>query len=94
MKNTLLNPEKVTANLKELTEWQVTDSKLIRELRFSNFVEAFSFMTKVAILAEKMGHHPEWSNVYSSVTIKLTTHDLGGLSELDFKMAKAIDAMN
>jgi 4a-hydroxytetrahydrobiopterin dehydratase len=56
-----------------------------------NFVEAFGFMTQVALIAEKMNHHPEWHNVYRTVEIHLTTHDVGGLSELDFALAQQID---
>ena len=60
---------------------------------FADFVAAFGFMTRVALLAEKADHHPEWSNVYNRVHVTLTTHDAGGLSERDVKMARAIDAI-
>lgn len=60
---------------------------------FADFSQAFGFMTRVALLAERMNHHPEWSNVWRKVTITLTTHDAGGLSDLDVKMASAIDAL-
>ena len=63
-----------------------------REFSFSDFAAAFAFMTRVAILAEKADHHPEWSNVYNRVTILLTTHDAGGLSRRDIDLATAIDA--
>ena len=76
---------------KELNSWRFTNSSLMKTFNFKNFIEAFSFMTKVALVAESMNHHPEWSNVYCTVTIELTTHDLGGLSNLDIKMAKAIN---
>jgi 4a-hydroxytetrahydrobiopterin dehydratase len=66
---------------------------IVRHLQFSDFAEAFGFMTRVAIIAEKMDHHPEWSNVYSRVTILLTTHDCDGLSYRDAALAQAIDAM-
>ncbi|WP_419825455.1 4a-hydroxytetrahydrobiopterin dehydratase [Sphingomonas sp.] len=65
---------------------------LTRSFRFSGFAEAFAFMTRVAILAEKADHHPEWSNVYDRVDILLTTHDAGGLSSRDVTLARAIDA--
>lgn len=66
---------------------------MTRELRFADFSAAFAFMTRVAMLAEVMDHHPEWSNVYNRVTILLTTHDAGGLSARDARMAAAIDAL-
>ena len=66
---------------------------IIREFRFGDFSEAFAFMTRVALLAEVMDHHPEWSNVYNRVTILLTTHDADGLSERDRRMAEAIDKL-
>jgi 4a-hydroxytetrahydrobiopterin dehydratase len=67
---------------------------LEREWRFHSFVEAFGFMTQVALLAERANHHPEWSNVYNRVTIRLTTHDLGGLSSRDAELAQAIDSLS
>ncbi len=75
--------------------WQLVDERdAIRKLFvFKNFVEAFGFMTKVAILAEKMNHHPEWSNVYKTVDVTLTTHDADGLSALDVKLAKKMDGL-
>lgn len=66
---------------------------ITRNFEFSDFSEAFAFMTRVAILAEKADHHPEWSNVYNKVTITLTTHDAEGLSLRDMHMAKAVDAL-
>ncbi len=76
-----------------LTQWQVGDERLKRQWQFSDFSEAFAFMTRVALLAESMQHHPDWSNVYNRVTIELTTHDLGGLSNLDAELARSIDAL-
>ncbi|MBA4747974.1 MAG: 4a-hydroxytetrahydrobiopterin dehydratase [Sphingopyxis sp.] len=66
---------------------------IIRNLKFTDFAQAFGFMARVAIIAEKMDHHPEWSNVYNRVTILLTTHDCGGLSQRDAALAQAIDTM-
>ena len=77
----------------KLKHWQVMDDRLRRLYQFKDFSEAFAFMTRVALLAETMQHHPNWSNVYNRVTIELTTHDLGGLSDLDAAMAHAIDAL-
>jgi len=76
-----------------LTHWQVGDERLKRQWQFSDFSEAFAFMTRVALLAESKQHHPNWSNVYNRVTIELTTHDLGGLSNLDAELARSIDAL-
>ena len=73
--------------------WTLTADRLRRDLAFRDFVEAFGFMSKVALLAEARNHHPNWSNVYNRVTIELTTHDLGGLSNLDRELAIAIDAL-
>ena len=64
-----------------------------RQLQFADFSEAFGFMARVALLAEAMGHHPEWSNVWNRVSIDLVTHDLGGISSLDQQMAERIDVM-
>ncbi|MBA5778638.1 4a-hydroxytetrahydrobiopterin dehydratase [Stappia sp. F7233] len=90
-----LNPAECAKLLGELAGWSMAeDGRAIeRAFRFANFVEAFAFMTKVAMRAEKMNHHPEWSNVYGRVTIRLTTHDAGGLTERDAKLARAIDQL-
>jgi 4a-hydroxytetrahydrobiopterin dehydratase len=69
----------------------LVNGKLRRELRFADFVGAFGFMTQVALAAEAMGHHPEWSNVWNRVVVDLTTHDTGGLSDLDLRLAQRID---
>ncbi|WP_338444937.1 4a-hydroxytetrahydrobiopterin dehydratase [Pelagerythrobacter marensis] len=81
--------------LRRHPEWSlVRDGDAIqRTFRFADFNEAFGFMTRVALLADKADHHPEWSNVYNRVEIVLTTHDAGGLSRRDAEMAKAIDAL-
>ena len=67
---------------------------IAKTFRFGNFVEAFGWMTQAALLAEKMNHHPEWSNVYKTVEVTLTTHDAGGLSDLDVKLATAMDRLS
>lgn len=66
---------------------------ITRSFRFGNFIEAFGWMTQVALVAEKMNHHPEWSNVYRTVEVTLTTHDAGGLSRLDIDLAAKMDAL-
>ena len=73
--------------------WSVDGEKPRRDFQFRDFVEAFGFMSQVALLAEARNHHPNWSNVYNRVTIELTTHDLGGLSTLDTELAIAIDRL-
>ena len=93
-KASLISLEEVTRRLGPSSLWIITDSRgglLSREFRFKDFREAFGFMTQVAMLAEKLDHHPEWSNVYNKVNITLTTHDVGGISERDIKMAEMID---
>ena len=78
-----------------LPAWSLAEDRdaLCRSFRFRDFPEAFGFMARVALLAEKQDHHPEWSNVWNRVEIALTTHDAGGLSERDVTMAAAIDAL-
>ena len=71
--------------------WKIKDEKLCKTFIFPDFIDAFGFMTKVAIQAEKSNHHPEWFNVYGKVEINLTTHEVGGLSKRDFELAAAIE---
>jgi 4a-hydroxytetrahydrobiopterin dehydratase len=86
-----LDEPEVSARLsEELPGWRLHDGKLRREFRFSDFSEAFAFMTRVAMLAESRNHHPDWSNVYDRVTIELWSHDVGGISERDVALAKDI----
>lgn len=74
--------------------WKEEDNKLNRSFEFQDFVEAFGFMTKVAMIAEKMDHHPEWKNVYNKVHISLSTHDAGGIvTDKDHKLAASIDSI-
>ena len=77
----------------ELPGWRVENGKLHREFRFADFNAAFGFMTRVALVAEALGHHPEWSNVWNKVSIDLTTHDAGGLTDLDVQLARRIDQL-
>jgi len=87
----LLFPSELPAALQSIPDWSVINGKLHREFRFNDFSEAFAFMTRVALVAKKMNHHPEWSNVYNRVTISLTTHDLGGISTFDLEFARKIE---
>lgn len=90
-----LSPEDRETWLRALPNWTLSrEGKAIeRKLEFADFSEAFGFMTRVAIMAEKRDHHPEWFNVYNRVEITLTTHDAGGLSLRDVKMARRIDEL-
>lgn len=90
-----LLPERREALPALLPGWSAAPGRdaLRREFRFRDFSEAFAFMTRVALLAEAQDHHPEWSNLWNRVEIALTTHDAGGLSERDIRMATAIDAL-
>jgi len=74
-------------------EWNIRNNSIQKEFVFKNFIEAFGFMSRVAILAEKQNHHPEWSNVYNKVNITLTTHDAGGVTEKDLDLATAIEIL-
>ena len=92
MASKLTDTERSSA-LTQLPQWQQTEGRdaISRVLKFKNFNQAFGFMTRVAMQAEKLNHHPEWSNVYATVDITLTTHSAGGLTELDIKLATFID---
>ena len=89
-----LLPEEELKNLgSKIPKWEISSSFIKRYFIFKDFVEAFSFMTKVALICEKYNHHPNWENVYSKITIKFTTHDLGGISNLDQLMASEINSL-
>ena len=81
--------------LAELTNWTRVEGRdaIHRQFVFKNFIEAWGFMSQAAIHAEKLNHHPEWSNVYKTVEVTLTTHDVDGLSDLDVKLAKVMDQL-
>ena len=87
-----LTDAKIQKRLENLPGWSLQNGKLHREFQFANFVEAFAFMTACALEAEKMNHHPEWSNVWATVKVDLTTHDAGGITELDFQLAERMQA--
>ena len=88
-----LSDAELASALGELPGWSVVAGKLHREYRFADFSEAFGFMTRVALEAERMNHHHEWSNVWSRVVVDLVTHDAGGLTASDVKLARRIDAL-
>lgn len=90
-----LDATAIDALAEELSAWTLDEDRsgISRTLRFADFSEAFGFMTRVAMKAETMNHHPEWSNVYSTVEIRLSTHDANGLSILDAELARFIDSI-
>ncbi len=90
-RTTRLTQPEIDELLSQRRNWSIEDGKLTRVLKFKDFVETFAFMTQVALIAERMNHHPEWFNVYDTVRIQLTTHDVGGLSARDFELAERID---
>lgn len=88
----LLSKQEIKEGLNTVDNaWVLQENTIHREIMFKNFVEAFSFMTDIALVAEKAGHHPHWENVYNKVSITLSTHDMGGLTDKDFNLAKEID---
>jgi 4a-hydroxytetrahydrobiopterin dehydratase len=93
MRTENLPPEVVEDKLNGLADWELKEAKLHRQFIFGDFVEAFGFMIRVALLAEAANHHPEWSNVYNRVEIYLTTHDAGGITVRDFDLAKRINCL-
>jgi 4a-hydroxytetrahydrobiopterin dehydratase len=86
-----LSESEMQQEVSGLDGWKVVGGKVNKTFEFGDFVQAFGFMTRVAMEAEKMNHHPEWFNVYNRVRIDLVTHDLGGISNYDIKLAKIID---
>ncbi len=88
-----LTEAEIQTRLNELVGWSLVNGKLHKTFQFASFVEAFGFMARAALLAEKMDHHPEWLNVYNRVTVDLTTHDLGGVSTWDFELAHKMDEL-
>lgn len=89
-----LTAQEIEARLREIPRWRVHEGRLRRELKFASFVEAFGFLTSLALVAERMNHHPEIYNVYNRVTLELVTHDANGISALDFELAAAADKLS
>jgi 4a-hydroxytetrahydrobiopterin dehydratase len=89
----LLSDDEVKTALGGLGGWTIADGKLHRELSFADFSEAWGFMNRVALIAESLNHHPEWFNVWSTVRIDLTTHDVGGLSPYDVEFATRVNKL-
>ena len=86
-----LTDKEIESEVNKMPGWKVVNGKLSKSFEFKDFIEAFSFMTRVAMHAEKMNHHPEWFNVYNKVKIDLVTHDLNGITNYDMKLANAIN---
>tara|TARA_B100000900_G_scaffold341030_1_gene303986 strand:+ start:124 stop:411 length:288 start_codon:yes stop_codon:yes gene_type:complete len=93
MKPYLLKEGEIKELVAKIPGWEIHPKYIERNIIFKNFIDAFSFMTKTALLAEKYNHHPNWENVYSKVIIKLSTHDLGGISSLDLVLASEINKL-
>ncbi|MBW4419026.1 MAG: 4a-hydroxytetrahydrobiopterin dehydratase [Myxacorys californica WJT36-NPBG1] len=89
-----LSPSDLEAHLAQLDGWTVKDGKLHKEFKFASFVEAFGFMSSLALVSESMGHHPEWFNVYNRLTIDLTTHDSGGITDNDVYWAQKANQLS
>ncbi len=88
-----LSEQEINEKLESLEGWSYTDNSLQTSFEFENFKEAFTLMTRIAFEAEAQQHHPDWNNVYNQLEISLSTHDAGGVTEKDFKLAKAIEAI-
>ena len=88
-----LSADEVSRLVESLDGWELDGTALHRQLVFDSFVQAFGFMAQVALIAERLDHHPNWSNVYNRVDIAVTTHDAGGLTSLDFEFVRRVDAV-
>lgn len=88
-----LSDEQIKTELTELSGWSVINGKLHKDFVFDDFVEAFGFMTRAAIHIEKMNHHPEWFNVYNKLSVDLTTHDAGGITQNDIVLARTLNSL-
>lgn len=90
---TKLTDEQIKGELTSLVGWSVVNGKLHKDFVFENFIEAFGFMSKAAIHAEKMNHHPEWFNVYNKIKVDLVTHDAGGITQNDINLARTLNSL-
>ncbi len=88
-----LSKEQIEKELRNLEGWTISNGKLHKEFEFTDFNEAFGFMTRAALHIEKLNHHPEWFNVYNKLTIELTTHDAQGITENDVNLAKILNSL-
>ncbi len=88
-----LTDAQIADHMKALPDWEHDGDRIRRTFRFEDFVQAFGWMSSAALVAERMNHHPEWRNVWATVEVELSTHDAGGLTALDMKLAAAMDAL-
>ena len=88
-----LSETEITEELKKIKGWAIKDNKLHKEFQFDSFNQAFGFMTRAAMEIEKMNHHPEWFNVYNRITVDLTTHDAGGITNNDINLARILNSL-
>ena len=88
-----LSETEIREELKKLEGWAIKDNKLHKEFQFDSFNQAFGFMTRAAMEIEKMNHHPEWFNVYNRITVDLTTHDAGGITNNDINLARILNSL-
>lgn len=88
-----LSTEEINARLQQLEGWELHENALETTFEFQNFKEAFTLMTRIAFECEQQNHHPDWSNVYNRLHIRLNTHDAGGVTEKDFKLAQTIESL-
>ena len=86
-----LSIEDIRSELQGLEGWSLQDGKLHKTFKFADFIVAWGFMSRIALIAQAMDHHPDWSNVYSTVTVDLSTHDAGGVTRLDFELARKMN---
>ena len=89
-----LSETEVASRMESLPGWERRGDRIVRTFRFPDFVRAFGFMASAAVVAEKQNHHPEWRNVYGTVEVELTTHDAGGITERDFRLAGEMDRLS
>ena len=93
MNQPVLTSSEIQTALESLEGWSVVENKLHKVYKFTDFIAAWGFMSQAAIVAEKMNHHPEWSNVYNQVVVNLTTHDSGGITAYDMSLAQKMNAL-
>lgn len=94
MRRVPLSQSELESRLAELPGWQYANGRIVKRFQFKSFVEAFGWMASVALVAEKLDHHPDWKNVYSGVDVELHTHDAGGVTDFDIELAKRMNELS